>query len=74
MTDPTRWNKQLSIRLEHAIEQVMAEMGDEDVDFPWITHAVHARMANAAVAVLEAVAYNEMWLEQMGGLSKDWTP
>jgi hypothetical protein len=75
MNDPSSWKTLLELRLEGAIRDVLGKLSDEEsIDFPWMNNAVPSRMAQAATAVLEAVTYNAMWLERMGGLDPDWTP
>jgi len=75
MNDPTSWNTLLELRLESAIDDILGKLSEEEsIDFPWLNKAVQTRMAKAAVAVLEAVTYNAMWLEQMGGLDPKWVP
>ena len=71
MKDPTSWNAALEVRLCTAIDQVFTDMADEDVELPVTGSGVRRRMAVAAVSVLEAVAYHEMYLIAHRQLSLD---
>lgn len=68
------WERELERRLRRAIADIMSEMADRDINFPWMCRNIRDQMAASAVAVLSAVGNYEQWLISQGGLDSDWTP